>query len=74
MLTSSSTAFEDVRTGRRISGFGRALACRGHDVSGSGDYGQPDGANYAGVKTIKAFREREGLPVFRYVYRRWIKL
>lgn len=54
---------------------GRALARRGHDVSMVvGDYGQPDGAIYSGVKTIKAFRVGAGIPVLRYIYPRWIKL
>jgi glycosyltransferase involved in cell wall biosynthesis len=54
---------------------GRALARRGHDVSMVvGDYGQPDGAIYSGVKTIKAYRLGMGIPVLRFIYPRWIKL
>jgi len=53
----------------------QALARRGHDVAlVVGDYGQADGARYSGVKTLKAFRERAGIPILRYAYPRWTKL
>lgn len=70
--------FENERVGGeevQFSLIASALTRRGHDVSlVVGDYGQPDGAIHAGVKTIKAFREGAGLPVVRYVYPRWVKL
>jgi glycosyltransferase involved in cell wall biosynthesis len=53
----------------------RALARRGYDVSMVvGDYGQPDGASWDGVKTFKAYSADEGLPVLRFLYPRWFKL
>jgi glycosyltransferase involved in cell wall biosynthesis len=53
----------------------RALARRGYHISMVvGDYGQPDGASWDGVKTFKAFSVDEGLPVLRFLYPRWFKL
>lgn len=53
----------------------RALARRGYDVSMVvGDYGQPDGASWDGVKTFKAYAVDEGLPIVRFLYPRWFKL
>lgn len=52
-----------------------ALTRLGHDVSlVVGDFGQPDGAVYGGVKTLRAFKESAGIPVFRFIYPRWVKL
>jgi glycosyltransferase involved in cell wall biosynthesis len=53
----------------------RALAHRGWQVSMVvADRGQPDGAVWDGVKTYKAFRPDEGIPVIRFVHPRWTKL
>lgn len=53
----------------------KALARRGFQVSMVvGDYGQQDGAVWAGVQTYKASRPREGVPVLRFVHPRWTKL
>lgn len=50
----------------------RALAKRGFDVSMIVfDYGQPDGAIWDGVKTIRAYAPDAGLPVVRFVHPRW---
>ena len=49
----------------------RALARRGHDVSMVvGDYGQPDGAQWAGVRVFRAYRAAAGLPVLRFIHPR----
>ena len=51
---------------------GRALARRGHDVSMVvGDYGQKDGAQWQAIRVFKAFRRDAGLPVLRFIHRRW---
>lgn len=51
------------------------LASRGHDVTMIvSDAGQPDGAIYEGVRTIKAFKPDAGLPFIRFVHPRWTKL
>jgi glycosyltransferase involved in cell wall biosynthesis len=53
----------------------KALARRGWPVSMIVfDHGQPDGAVWEGVRTIKAYRPDEGLPVLRFLYPRWTKL
>jgi len=50
----------------------RALARRGHQVSMVvGDYGQPDGATWDGIRTWKAYSARAGIPVLRFVHPRW---
>lgn len=52
-----------------------ALARQGHEVRLIvADLGQADGAVYDGVQTLKAYRESAGLPAFRFIYPRWIKL
>jgi glycosyltransferase involved in cell wall biosynthesis len=53
----------------------KALARRGFQVSMVvGDYGQQDGAVWSGVRTYKASRLGEGVPVLRFVHPRWTKL
>lgn len=53
----------------------RALARRGWQVSMVvADYGQADGTAWHGVKTYKAYRPEEGLPVLRFLHPRWTKL
>lgn len=53
----------------------RSLARRGHQVSMVvGDYGQPDGASWDGVRTHRAYRDSAGLPVLRFLYPRWTKV
>jgi len=53
----------------------RALARRGWCVSMVvADCGQADGAVWDGIKTYKAYRPDEGLPVIRFLYPRWTKL
>lgn len=52
-----------------------ALARRGYDVRlVVADFGQPDGAVYQGVTTLKAFKESAGLPGLRFIYPRWTQL
>ena len=52
-----------------------ALAKLGHEVRVVvADYGQPDGAVYDGVTTLKAFRDSDGWPIIRFVHPRWTKL
>jgi len=51
---------------------GRALARRGHDVSMVvWDYGQIDGAQWEGIRVLKAYRPDAGLPVLRFIHPRW---
>lgn len=38
------------------------------------DHGQRDGAIWDGVRTYKAYRPDEGIPVMRFLYPRWTKL
>lgn len=38
------------------------------------DHGQRDGAIWDGIRTYKAYRPDEGLPVLRFLYPRWTKL
>ncbi len=53
----------------------KALARRGIPVSMVvADYGQPDGALWHGIKTYKAFRPEEGIPLLRFIHPRWTKL
>jgi glycosyltransferase involved in cell wall biosynthesis len=53
----------------------KALARRGWPVSMIVfDWGQPDEATWHGVRTIKAYRPEEGLPVVRFLHPRWTKL
>lgn len=53
----------------------KALARRGWSVSMVvADYGQPDGAAWDGVRTLKAYRPDEGIPVLRFLHPRWTKL
>ena len=53
----------------------KALARRGWSVSMAvADYGQPDGAAWDGVRTFKAYRPDEGIPVLRFLHPRWTKL
>lgn len=53
----------------------RALVRRGWRVSMIvRDHGQPDGATWDGVKTYKAYRPDEGIPVVRFLHPRWTKL
>lgn len=53
----------------------KALVSRGHQVSMIVfDYGQEPVASYHGVTVFKTFRPRAGLPVFRFIYPRWIKI
>ncbi len=50
----------------------RALTARGYDVSMVVmDYGQPDGAEWEGIKTFKTYRSEDGLPVLRFFHPRW---
>lgn len=47
----------------------------GHEVSLMVlDSGQPDGAIFEGVKTLKTFKTSAGLPMIRFVYPRWTSL
>ena len=53
----------------------KALVRRGFQVSMVvGDYGQPDGAIWSGVRAYKASKPWEGIPVLRFVHPRWTKL
>jgi glycosyltransferase involved in cell wall biosynthesis len=53
----------------------RALARRGHCVSMVvADYGQPDGAAWDSVRTLKAFPAGGGIPVLRFLHPRWTGL
>ena len=53
----------------------KALARRGWPVSMVvADFGQADGAIWHGVRTFKAFRPGEGIPVVRFFHPRWSKL
>jgi len=53
----------------------RALARHGWRVSMVVlDSGQSDGASWDGVKTYKAYRADDGIPVVRFLHPRWTKL
>jgi glycosyltransferase involved in cell wall biosynthesis len=53
----------------------RALAAHGYNISMVvADYGQPDGAVWDGIKTYKAYRSEQGLPVLRFIHPRWTGL
>jgi glycosyltransferase involved in cell wall biosynthesis len=53
----------------------RALARRGWRASMIVlDSGQSDGATWDGVKTYKAYRADDGIPVVRFLHPRWTKL
>ena len=53
----------------------KALARRGWPVSMVvADCGQPEGAAYDGVRTLRAYRPDEGIPVVRFLHPRWTKL
>src|SRR6185437_8213645 len=53
----------------------RALARRGWPVSMVvADHGQQDGAVWDGVRTYKAYRPKEGIPVVRFLHPRWTRL
>lgn len=53
----------------------RALARRGWPVSMVvADHGQPDGAVWDGIRTYKAYRPKEGIPLVRFLHPRWTKL
>lgn len=53
----------------------RALARRGHAVSMVvADYGQPDGATWQGVRTLRTCTPDAGLPVLRFFHPRWTSL
>lgn len=49
----------------------RALVRRGFDVSMVvGDYGQPNGATWDGIRTYRSFRREAGIPVLRWLHPR----
>jgi glycosyltransferase involved in cell wall biosynthesis len=51
----------------------KALAARGYDVSMVvADYGQPDGAEWGGIKTYKAYKPSVGWPGVRFFWPRWV--
>ena len=53
----------------------QALLRQGHEVQlVVADYGQPDGQVFDSVPTIKTYGDRDGLPVVRFIYPRWIKM
>lgn len=53
----------------------RALVRRGWPVSMIvADWGQPDEATWHGVRTLRAYRPDEGLPLIRFLHPRWTKL
>lgn len=50
----------------------RALARRGHQVSMAAlDYGQPDGAQWDGIRVFSSYRPDAGLPLLRFIHPRW---
>lgn len=52
-----------------------ALSKLGHEVSlVVGDFGQPDGAIYEGVRTLKAFKPSGGIRGLRFFHPRWTGL
>jgi glycosyltransferase involved in cell wall biosynthesis len=59
----------------QMSLIAKALVERGHAVSMVvSDYGQPDGAQWHGVKTFKTCRLTDGVPVLRFVHPRWTSI
>lgn len=53
----------------------RELASRGWRISMVvADCGQPEGAVWDGIRTYKAYRPDEGIPVIRFLHPRWTKL
>ena len=53
----------------------KALARRGWSVSMVvADHGQPDGAAWDGVRTLKAYQPDEGIRILRFLHPRWTKL
>ena len=55
----------------QLAQFAMALAKLGHDVSMVvGDFGQPDGAMYERVRTLKTFKSSAGLRGFRFIHPR----
>jgi glycosyltransferase involved in cell wall biosynthesis len=54
---------------------GRVLVRNGHKVTMVvGDYGQPDGADYRGIMTHKAYKAGAGIPILRFIHPRWTGL
>jgi glycosyltransferase involved in cell wall biosynthesis len=52
-----------------------AIARRGYSVSMVvADHGQPDGATWERVTTYKAYSQKAGLPILRFVHPRWTRL
>jgi glycosyltransferase involved in cell wall biosynthesis len=50
----------------------KALAAHGYQVSMvTADYGQPDGAEWDGIKVYKAYRPEAGWPGVRFFFPRW---
>jgi glycosyltransferase involved in cell wall biosynthesis len=50
----------------------RALTARGYEVSMVVmDFGQPEGAEWEGIKTHKTYRSEDGLPLLRFFHPRW---
>jgi glycosyltransferase involved in cell wall biosynthesis len=50
----------------------RALVRRGHAVRMvTWDHGQPDGAEWEGIRVFKAYAPQAGLPVLRFFHPRW---
>lgn len=59
----------------QLAQFAMALARLGHDVSFVvGDFGQPDGAVFECVTTVRTFKSTAGLPGLRFIYPRWTSL
>jgi glycosyltransferase involved in cell wall biosynthesis len=53
----------------------RALVREGFDVSMIvHDYGQPDGHVWDGIRTYKAYKPSEGIPVLRFFHPRWTRV
>lgn len=52
-----------------------SLTKLGHEVNMVvGDFDQPDGTVYFGVRTLKTFKRTAGLPLVRYVHPRWTSI
>ncbi len=77
-LSALSKAYGHLHVGGaevQLAQFAMALARLGHDVSFVvGDFGQPDGAVYESVRTVKTFKSSAGLPGLRFIYPRWTTL